>query len=155
MNQSIHTLDLMLRYLGAPKKVAASMQNHHLQGISEVEDTMEAWMEFEGGKRACFYASTAYATDAPVILELSFEKGRVTMIDQILQIQEQGCETKSIVCKANKEGIGKSYWGKGHLACIQDYYTCLREGTPYQNDIKGVANTLYTTMRIYEDARKR
>lgn len=112
-------------------------------------------MEFEGGKRASFFATTAYATDAPVILELSFEKGRVTMIDQILQIQEQGGETKSILCEAKKDGIGKSYWGSGHLTCIQDYYACLQEGTPYQNDIEGVTNTLITTMKIYEDARKR
>lgn len=155
INQSIHTLDLMLRYLGTPKKVAASMQNHHLQGITEVEDTIEAWMEFEGDKRASFYATTAYATDAPVILEISFDKGRVTMIDRILQVQENGGEVKNILCEETKDSVGKSYWGKGHLNCIQDFYKCLEENIPNPNDLAGVSNTLYTTMQIYEDAGRR
>ena len=46
MNQSIHALDLLLRWLGKPIKTEASMSNHHLKGIVEVEDTLEAYMEF-------------------------------------------------------------------------------------------------------------
>lgn len=153
INQSIHTLDLMLRYLGTPKIVAASMQNHHLQGVIEVEDTLEARLEFEGDKTAVFYATTAYSADAPVILELSFEKGRVTLIDQILQIAQNGAETKVVSCEEkSRNGVGKDYWGRGHLACIEDFYQCLKDGMDYKNDVKGVENTLYTTMRIYEAA---
>lgn len=155
INQSIHTLDLLLRYLGTPKTVMASMHNYHLDGITEVEDTLEAWMEFDDGKRANFYAATTYATDAPVILELAFENGRVTMIDRILQIHENGSDIKCVSCELPGNSIGKSYWGRGHLACIEDFYRCLYEGKPYGNDLEGVANTLYTTMRIYEDAGKR
>ncbi len=70
INQSIHTLDLLLHYLGSPKQVKATMSKHHLSDKISVEDTVEAWMEFEEGKRACFYASNGYATDAPVLLEL-------------------------------------------------------------------------------------
>ena len=154
INQSIHTLDLMLRYLGTPKTVAASMQNHHLAGITEVEDTLEAWLQFEDGKRASFYATTAYATDAPVVLEVSFEKGRVMVIDKTVQIYENGKQPEIIYCDINRPGVGKDYWGAGHLACIEDFYRCKREGIAYKNDLAGVANTLYTTMRIYEEARK-
>ena len=49
INQSIHTLDLLLRYLGLPEQVEASCSNHHLKGIIEVEDTVEAWMAFGDG----------------------------------------------------------------------------------------------------------
>lgn len=153
LNQSIHTLDLMLRYLGEPTKVAATMANHHLTGVIEVEDTLEAWMEFEGGKRACFYASNGYATDAPVILELAFEKGRVTLIDQTIQIYLKDGDTKTIEVHQEKDGIGKSYWGKGHLACIQDFYRSIRRRSPFENDLSGIKNTLYTTMKIYQSAK--
>ncbi len=155
INQSIHTLDLMLRYLGKPVKVSASMQNHHLGDVIEVEDTLEAWMEFEEGKRASFFATTAYACDAPVILELSFERGRATMIDRTVQICEDGKKPVIITCEENGEGIGKSYWGSGHLACISDFYDCLINKKAYGNDIDGVENTLRTTMKIYKDARRR
>lgn len=151
INQSIHTLDLMLRYLGSPTKLASSIHNHHLTDIIEVEDTVEAWMEFEKGKRACFYASTAYVTDAPVILELSFENGRVTMIDRMITVNENGKKPEQIFCDVSP-GIGKSYWGNGHLLCIQDFYEALSFGAPFQNDISGVENTLRTTMNIYKNA---
>ena len=80
INQSIHTLDLLLKYLGEPINVKGTCKNHHLDGSEiDVEDTVDAWMAFEGGRRACFYASNAYGTDAPVFLELQGEKGRVCM----------------------------------------------------------------------------
>lgn len=152
INQSIHTLDLVLRYLGTPSKIAASMSNHHLMGITDVEDTLEAWMSFEDGKRACFYTSNAYATDAPVILELSFEKGYATIIDKTLTINEHGKEPKPLTFNT-PEGIGKLHWGTGHLACIKDFYTHLSNGTGYQNDIAGVENTMKTVMQIYDAAK--
>lgn len=152
INQSIHTLDLMLRYLGSPVKIAASMSNHHLSDEIDVEDTLEAWMVFENDKRACFYASNAYVTDAPVILELAFEKGRVTLIDKTITISEQGKEPRYLGFAAG-QGIGKSYWGTGHLACIKDYYSHIMNGTYYQNDIKGVENIIKTTMAIYQNIR--
>lgn len=155
INQSIHTLDLMLRYLGKPVKIAASMQNHHLRDVIEVEDTIEAWMEFEGGKRASFYATNAYAGDAPVILEISFEKGRATMIDKAIQIKKDGEDMKTFICEEKNDSGGKAYWGKGHLSCIKDFYECIEKGLPFQNDIHGVKNTFETTMNIYEDARRR
>ena len=152
MNQSIHTLDLMLRYLGRPVKIAASMSNHHLPDAITIEDTLEAWMVFENEKRACFYASNAYVTDAPVILELEFENGRVTMMDETLTIREHGKVPRQLSFPA-RSGPGKSYWGRGHVACIKDFYSHMIHGTYFQNDINGVANTFKTTMAIYQKTR--
>lgn len=149
MNQAIHTLDLLLRYFEEPVTVKASINNHHLQNIIEVEDTVEVWLTFKGGKRACFYASTAYATDAPVILEYQFERGSATIIDKTIIIKEATKEPTSFVCK-EKKGCGKIYWGNGHLKCIQDFYKKLDADDSYQNDIHGVENTMKTMMKIYD-----
>lgn len=152
INQAIHTLDLLLRYLGTPTKLDATMSNHHLPDSIEVEDTLEAWMEFPGGKRACFYATTGYVTDAPVLLELTFERGRVTLMGQTLLLvsQEDGSRLLPL---SEDPGIGKPYWGNGHLACIRDFYQHLDRHTPYCNDLEGVRNTIETTLRIYDSAR--
>lgn len=149
INQSIHTLDLLLRYLGTPEQVEATCANHHLKGVIEVEDTVEAWMAFEDGKRACFYASNGYAADAPVLLELQGKKGRVTVngSEVTLWTVEEGAKHFSY---ETENGIGKGYWGCGHQACIRDFYRCLEEGRRYQGDIKGVETTFETMMRIYE-----
>ena len=152
INQSIHTLDLLLRYLGRPVDVEATVSNHHLKGIIEVEDTLEAWMSFENGERACFYASTGYVADAPVILELQCEKGSITIIDRDITVRnEQGIrEYRNLINnEISFDGVGKDYWGKSHYVCIRDFYDKLETGERYENDLDGVKNTMETVMRIY------
>ena len=153
MNQSVHTLDLLLRYLGEPAVVCGRTANHHLAKEIEVEDTVEAWLEFHDGKRACFYASNGYVTDAPVYLELQGEKGRLCLNGADLTVYRDGEEPIHTICN-QQSGIGKSYWGCGHKACIEDFYHCLETGEIYQNSLSSVENTFRTTMRIYEAARE-
>lgn len=152
VNQSIHTLDLLLRYLGKPETVEATLSNHHLKGRIEVEDAVEAWMAFGDGKRACFYASNGYASDAPVFLELEGEKGRITVngSEVTLWTSIGGIEHFSY---DTKSGIGKGYWGCGHQACIREFYRCLEQRSMFQGDVKGVETTFDTMMRIYESGK--
>ncbi len=173
INQAIHTLDLLLRYLGEPELVLGSSANHHLnpylnlktKGAGgerrreedllpcvEVEDTVEAWMEFPEGRRGCFYASNGYAGDAPVIIELQGTKGRICMNGQEVTIYSKEEAPKHFMRDLG-QGIGKNYWGCGHKACIEDFYWTLQTGRHYQNDLQGVENTFRTMMKIYEAAR--
>lgn len=149
INQAIHTLDLLLRYLGEPLQVEATVSNHHLKGMIEVEDTVEAWMAFENGKRGCFYSSNGYVTDASVLLEIHGESGSIRINGSEVTLRIDDLEPKYFMCERNR-GIGKGYWGCGHEACIKDFYQCLEHGTVFQGDIKGVENTFETMMRIYE-----
>lgn len=148
INQSIHTLDLLLEFLGTPIDVQASLSNHHLKNVIEVEDTVEAWLRFEKGQRACFYASTAYAKDAPVIIELQCEEGVISIIDKELTVRKNGSKPEHYYFE-EKQGIGKDYWGNGHLKCIKDYYDKLDSNERFANDIAGVKNTMETMMKIY------
>ncbi len=148
INQSIHTLDLMLRFLGEPVSVQASISNHHLQGVIEVEDTVDARMTFADGAIGCFYATTGYATDAPVILELTCEKGSLTLVDKTVTVREAGADPVLLTLE-EAAGVGKSYWGNGHLTCICDFYEKLDSGERFQNDLQGVENTMKTMMQIY------
>lgn len=149
INQSIHTLDLILHYLGEPDTVEASLCNHHLKGKVEVEDTVEAWLSFPKDRRACFYASNGYVSDAPVILELQCERGSITVIDKCITIRENGGPVTNIEVE-EQTGVGKSYWGNGHLDCIRDYYDKLDNGESFRCDIPGVEATMRTMMRIYD-----
>lgn len=153
INQAVHTLDLLLRYVGRPERLSASVSNHHLQGLVEVEDTVEVWMSFEKGERACFYASNGYAADAPIFLELEGERGRITMNGSRLTLWTPEHGLKESLCES-ETGIGKDYWGCGHRSCIRDFYRCLEDGRRYQGDLSGVENTFDTMMRIYEAAEK-
>lgn len=58
MNQGIHTLDLLLWFLGEPVRVTASSRRTAHQRI-EVEDTLAAVVEFSSGALATVHATTA------------------------------------------------------------------------------------------------
>lgn len=158
INQAIHTLDLLIHWLGNPICVEASMANHHLKGVVEVEDTLEAFLAFDGGTspfspNACFYATTAYAADAPVLIELACEHASIRLEGNQVQCRYHDGQTVTYDHSAGPAS-GKAYWGNGHLACIADYYHSLGHGLPYANDLASADVTFDAMMKIYESARQ-
>lgn len=147
INQAIHTLDLLLFFLGRPSEVRAATARHHLPERIGVEDTAEAWMAFPDGKRACFYASNGYAADAPVLLEIQGSEGRAMISGNDVILQDRA--GMRVFTPEQKQGIGKGYWGSGHEACIRDFYRCLDTGERFQADLEGTENTFDVMMRIY------
>ena len=150
INQGIHTLDLLVRWMGKPQGVEASMSNRHLKGIIEVEDTLDAYIQFPNGN-ALFYTTTAYGADSPVIMELVCENGSIHLEDNKVKCSyKDGRETNFEYGKNTP--IGKSYWGAGHTACINDYYHCLTENIPFENEFESVRDTMNLMFDIYESA---
>ncbi len=151
INQSVHTLDLLVRLMGDPDTVEAHMANHHLKGGIEVEDTVEAYLVL-GGKPALFYATTAYTQDAPVMIELHLEGATLRLESDALEIRtKDGAERKTFRTDA---ALGKGYWGTGHTACIADFYDSIRNNRPFQNDLASVRGTADAMLRMYEEGRK-
>lgn len=154
INQSIHTLDLLLRWLGEPNAVEASMANHHLQGVIEVEDTVEAYLGFPGGQRVCFYATTAYVSDAPVLIELACERGSIRMEEEKVTVRYLHGEETVFSLKAGA-ALGKGYWGSGHIACIRDFYRSLDGEAEFGCSFESTAGTLRVMMKMYQSAGAR
>ncbi|MBQ9944420.1 MAG: Gfo/Idh/MocA family oxidoreductase [Clostridia bacterium] len=151
INQSVHTLDLLLLFLGKPDIVSCHMANRRLQGIIEVEDTVEAYLQ-SGEKRGIFFATNAYAGNAPVMIEIVTEKGTLHLEDDWLDIKKEG-KTEHLTFEMPTP-MGKGYWGSGHFACIQDYYRCMEQGIPFRNDLQGLKTTVETMLTMYEQGRK-
>ena len=82
MNQSIHTIDLMLHLVGPVKSVRATCGLEAHQGI-EVEDVAVAMVEFVSGARGVIQASTAcYSnTGLPASIHVCGDKGSIRMCD--------------------------------------------------------------------------
>ena len=134
INQAIHTVDLV-QYLGGKcKKLSAHVSNDHLKGIIEVEDTANLLMELEGGATAIFYATTAYAENSRVFVEIKLEKGKLRIEGETLYSIDENGETEKLCGKADTEYYGQSYWGSGHSALIKDFYDCLRTGRKFEID---------------------
>lgn len=154
INQSVHTLDLLGQFLGRAKSVEASLANRHLKNVIEVEDTLEATVEFEGG-RALFYATTAHCCDSPVLIELECENVSMRMEEHevTLRWKDGTVERHSLAAPASP-ATGKAYWGYSHGLCISDFYSAILENRPFYNDIPGISDTARLLLATYQSARE-
>ena len=140
MNQSIHTLDLMIYLAGAVKAVKATMSNKSLQGVVEVEDTVDAFLQFENGATGIFYATNAYGKNSKPQLELEFEH------TSFLYINGNLFRDGELIYSDDRSYSGKDYWGSGHARLIYDLYMNQTGFT-----IKDVRNTMETVFSMYKE----
>lgn len=152
INQSVHTLDLLVYLIGKPLWTDAGMQNHHLKGIIEVEDTMEALVRFADSS-AVFYATTAYCTDRPPLIELACENMTIRMEDPDVTIYYKDGRVERPQLNVDTP-LGKSCWGSSHQACIADFYRTLQDGGRFAQDLEGVLDTVRLMLAVYESARE-
>ena len=146
INQAIHTLDLIVGFLGVPDQAEAALRNHHLRDAIEVEDTAEIYLR-KGNVPALLYASNAYSQDAPVILELHFDQAVIRLEGDLMTVIRDG-KKQEIPCVTDPV-LGRSYWGAGHKACIADFYRSIETGTPYQNAPTSCDATMQTLLKLY------
>jgi predicted dehydrogenase len=152
INQSVHTMDLLAYLLGTPLSVDATMTNHHLKGVIEVEDMMEAYYRFEGNKTACFYATTAYCTDVPPLIELFCDNMTIRIEDLEVTIYSKDGVVNKLPME-QKERLGKSYWGAGHRDCIADFYDSINSNRPFSLEFNNIKETILLMLGTYESAR--
>ena len=150
INQAIHTLDLIVGFLGLPDQAEAVMCNHRLRGVIEVEDTAEIYLR-KGDVPALLYASNAYSQDAPVIIELHFDQAVVRLEGDLMTLIRDG-QKQDIPCVTDPV-IGRSYWGAGHKACIADFYHSIETKKPYRNDPASCEATMQTLLKLYAQCR--
>ena len=133
INQSIHTLDL-LGYLGGPiASVRGAVFTGIHEGRIEVEDNAMAVVKYAAGQRAVIHTTNNNVIDAPVEIDIYLERGALKLYGpRLYRITDEALEL--IDDGDNKKAIGKSYWGTGHPAELEDYYHCLDEGCPFWLD---------------------
>lgn len=151
INQAIHTLDLLQWMLGTPISVSGSWHARQLRDIIEVEDTAEAFIRFSGGVNGLFFATNAYCTDAPVMVEIVCEHA-VMRLDGPLTIRYDDGETVTVTEQDAATGE-KAYWGCGHKALILDWYARMHANELFGLD--GVAGlpALRLVLGLYQSGK--
>ena len=148
INQSIHTLDLMISALGLPVSVSAVMANEHLKGVIEVEDVARLTLEYPDFT-AVFTATTAGKGSYPVFASYYTDAGIIETRGEALVVN--GAETEN----SKKSRLsGKAEWGVGHEMLISDFYASIAENKPVSCDFNGCLNTMITVLAAYESARQ-
>ncbi|MBR3692750.1 MAG: Gfo/Idh/MocA family oxidoreductase [Clostridia bacterium] len=151
INQSIHTLDLLLWTLGDPVDLRAScgIFSELLEGNIEVEDTATAHLRFEGGATALFFASNAWKNNSPIEFEIQCEKALLIAADDELIIRAPG-KAEERIADTTPKTDDKSYWGNCHSIIIEDFYAAISDGRPFAVDGKEGKRALTVIDGIYK-----
>lgn len=150
INQAIHTLDLMLRYLGTPEKLSATVANHHLSGKIDVEDSCELTAWFSNGAVGNFYATTSFCKDMPIILEIVYPEHTVLLYGG--QVLDNGLP---LAVPAMPQGAGKACWGAGHSRLIPLFYRSVLDGTPSPVPFASAALSLKVLLAAYRSCGRK
>ncbi len=103
LNQCPHQLDLMQWFFGMPEKVSAAVKFGKYHDI-EVEDEVNAYLEYADGKVGNFIASTGEAPGTNR-LEITAEKGRLVFEGGQIEFKRNEQETSEF-CKTSKTSFG-------------------------------------------------
>lgn len=153
INQAIHTLDILHYFVGkTPVSVDAVIANHRLKTEIEVEDTVSALITYPDA-RLSFYATNGYTEDCPPLIEIQCEKMHLRMEGNTLYCK-QGEGTWEQIAVAQQSPLGKSYWGAGHIVCIQDFYDSICNNRPFALELNSVEETVRLMLMIYQSARE-
>lgn len=150
INQALHTLDLLIWMMGVPSSVAATVENRHLDGIIDVEDTASALFFYEDGRCFNFYATTAGGADMPVQVTLTGNGHTVTAMKDTL-ITDGVAVTKT----AENTPIGKEVWGDGHAALVADFYAAITEDRPFAINGEEGAKVVRAILAMYRSNGER
>ena len=151
-NQSIHTQDLM-RYLAGSDTVSITAHtfNDRLKGVIEVEDTVHALFTYENEITALFNATTAFADNLPVMIDVICKRGTLRIEGDKAYVISLG-KIKQLRLKNAAEIIGKSYWGNGHPSLIKDFYTCIEKGRKFSLDAFEGGKAVEEVLAVYKSS---
>ena len=150
LNQCPHQLDLMQWFFGMPERVRASVKLGKYQKI-EVEDEVNAYLEYADGKTANFITTTGEApgTDR---LEIAGERGRLVWEDGRLEFRRNEVESGQYIRSSKQKTVPPTFWtcsipvGENdfstHQAIIRNVASSISEGqeliAPLEEGLKGL-----------------
>ncbi|MGV8909622.1 MAG: Gfo/Idh/MocA family protein [Propionicimonas sp.] len=129
INQAIHTLDLLLWFLGAPTAVHGIAATLALAGVIEVEDTATIVIDHVSGVRSTFFATNAHHTNSEVELEVTGRDGSVRLLGGEAWLTDRS--GTRLIATDTQAGGERSYWGKGHSLLIDDFHARLDDPEPF------------------------
>lgn len=156
MNQAIHTLDLLLWFMGKPKEIF-SMKATRLRNI-EAEDVSIGMIRFQSGALGTVEASTTvYRKNYEESITIFGEKGTVkiggTNAIYFEHIQIEGMPEEE--AERLKEKIKNDPWGTpGHQRIIEDLMIAINKNkAPAVTGVDG-KNVLEFVLALYDSAEK-
>ena len=155
INQAIHTLDLLLCFMGRPEYITATCSNHHLKGVIEVEDTCEAMIEFEGGRQGLFYATTAAVKDTQIELQLICKEHEIRIIGPRVYLDGDPLDVANYFGKEDRRVLVKECYGNSHITLIRSFYDALSKGEEMPVTLESAAEAVRVLLAAYRSHDER
>jgi len=161
MNQSIHTIDLMLHFAGAPAEVFGYTATRTHSSL-EVEDNACAVIRFASGALGVIESSTSCAPGFPLRIEVSGERGTAVMEgDSIARWDFADSDPRDDIVKAAMGGPKLGDGGsdpkgisiEGHRLQIEDMVGAILHGKEPAVDGREAKLPVELICGIYESMR--
>lgn len=156
MNQAIHTLDLLLWFLGPAVDVRGTAATLALPGTIEVEDS--AVLRIRHGDTGApvtslLSASNGHVENAPVAIEIRTERALVRMSDTLTVTHDDGrVEILAGGDSPAPRDPERDYWGRSHGRLIADFHACVAAGDPFWIDAATALESLRVVQAVYDQS---
>lgn len=170
MNQGVHTVDLLLWFLGRPVEISAKTALLAHEGV-EVEDTAVATLTFESGALAVLHATTAAYPGLTVRLQVMGSKGSAVIDNDHLEyfhaadaaggtesamgLMGGGNQAESELAKYPEEPattLDPTVYPAGHVRQYRDIINAIRSGRPAGVTVRDAVTALATVRALYVSA---
>lgn len=149
MNQGIHTLDLLVWYLGQPISVSAQMRLLAHRDI-EVEDTIAATVNFQSGAIGTLLATTAAYPGLTARLQIHGSRGSAIIDDDELIY----LSTRSGAPLPTTDGAASARLTDALSRQYDDFLHCIADHVAPRVTVQSAAATLDLAAAIYRSARE-
>lgn len=129
INQAIHTLDLLLWYLGEAETVRGRAATLALGDHIQVEDTAAIVLDHASGVGSTFFATNTHHTNDDVELRIDGESGSLRLASGRAELATP--EGRQVLAVDAQSDGSRSYWGRGHAALISDFHASLSGPDPF------------------------
>lgn len=145
INQAIHHLDILQYICGMPETVIATVANHAMRGVIEVEDTAFGLFKLANGGNFIVHATNAAKHCFPIGVMINSGKDTAEISADNMIINGK------FVTKSDGLPLyGKEEWGTGHQKLIADYYDCLEKGKKFRVDFYEGSKVVRLVLKMYE-----
>jgi len=167
MNQGVHTVDLLLWFLGRPVEISAKTALLAHDGL-EVEDTAVATVTFESGALAVVHATTAAYPGLTVRLQVMGSKGSAVIDNDHLEYfhtadaADQAESSMGLLGGGNQaadelakypeepvEALDPTVYPAGHVRQYRDIVEAIRQERPAGVTIRDAVTALATVRALY------
>ncbi|MFJ5955988.1 Gfo/Idh/MocA family protein [Paenarthrobacter sp. NPDC092416] len=172
MNQGVHTVDLLLWFLGRPLEISAKTALLAHTDL-EVEDTAVATVTFESGALAVLHATTAAYPGLTVRLQVMGSKGSAVIDNDNLEyfhaagsdaetesgpmgLRGAGNQAEAELAKfpelPPQTNLDPTLYPAGHIRQYRDVVDAIRDGRPAGVTIQDAVTALATVRALYVSA---